>query len=357
MAISILGLLQHRDGSEYSHPTSPFDTGFILRQARLYEGYGYDRVLIGQNAYAPDPLAIAAFVAANTDTLKFMIAHRPGFVAPTMAARMFATLDQMSSGRCAAHLISAGNDKETQCDGDFLTKEQRYARSLEYVGILRRVWDSTAPIDHDGQFYAFRQAFCPVKPTRPIPIFWGGSSDPAIAAGAQCADIYAFGGGAQRDIAALVARVRMAAACHHRRPTFCMSMRIIMADSEAAAWRRADEIRDAIGAFRAAGGSIGRDKGEVGTRALTAAAASDRQDSCLWNGLTAAVQGRTHATALVGTPDQLTETLLAYHQIGIRHFILTGFEPLADSRAIGEALIPRLRRAAPPTQTLEEATS
>ena len=38
--------------------------------------------------------------------------------------------------------------------------------------------------------------------------------------------------------------------------------------------------------------------------------------------------------------------LLAYHAVGISHFILTGFEPLEDTAAIGRELIPRLRAAA-----------
>ena len=49
-----------------------------------------------------------------------MVAHRPGFIAPTLAARQFATFDQLSGGRAAIHVISGGSPAEQQQDGDFL---------------------------------------------------------------------------------------------------------------------------------------------------------------------------------------------------------------------------------------------
>ena len=68
-----------------------------------------------------------------------MLAHRPGFTAPTLAARQIATLDQFSRGRLAVHFISGGSDSEQQRDGDFLDFTTRYARTDEYLGILRRI--------------------------------------------------------------------------------------------------------------------------------------------------------------------------------------------------------------------------
>ena len=39
-----------------------------------------------------------------------LLAHRPGFVAPTVAARKLASFDQLSGGRVAVHIISGGSD-------------------------------------------------------------------------------------------------------------------------------------------------------------------------------------------------------------------------------------------------------
>jgi alkanesulfonate monooxygenase len=349
MSIAVLGLLYHANQSEFRPAEKPFDPDFIRSHARLHDDAGFDGVLIGQNARWPDPLSIAANVAACTENLRFMIAHRPGFIAPTMAARMFATIDRLSGGRAIANIITAASDAETQNDGDFLTKDQRYARSREYVEILRKVWTSAAPVDHHGDFYSFEKAFSETKPvqTPAIPIFWGGASDRAIAFGAECADVFAMGPGTIERTGRLVNAVRAAAAPFGRAPEFLMTMRVIMAPTTEAAWRKARDTLDAIVAFQNAGGVIGRAKGEGDARAAAEAeAARDGADPCLWTELTVATRGRTAATALVGSPDEICRALLRYHAIGVSRFILTGFDPVADTAAIGRELIPMLKAAA-----------
>jgi alkanesulfonate monooxygenase len=349
MSIEVLGLLYYADQTEYRPAAKPFDADFIREHAKLHDDLGFDGVLIGQNARSPDPLSIAANVTACTRRLNFMIAHRPGFVAPTVAARMFATIDRLSGGRVAAHVIAGASDDETRNDGDFLTKDQRYRRGREYVDILRAIWTSASPFDHAGEFYAFEQAFCEARPIRrpTIPVYWGGGSELAIQLGAACADIYAMGPGTLRKTAGLVNAVRAIATPLGRSPDFLMTMRVIMAATEAEAWDKARTILDAVVAFQDAGGVVGRAKGDIDRRIVAEAqAARGGGDPHLWTELTVATHGRAAATALVGTPEQISDALSRYHEIGISRFILTGFEPIADTIAIGRELIPRLKAAA-----------
>ena len=97
-----------------------------------------------------------------TERLGVMLAHRPGFVAPTLAARTLATIDQLSRGRASVHIISGADDVEQRRDGDFLDKSERYARSDEYVGLLRLLWTSDAPFDHEpaSRVARDRRGFC-----------------------------------------------------------------------------------------------------------------------------------------------------------------------------------------------------
>src|SRR5215203_2547236 len=88
------------------------DPGCTVRFARAHEDWGFDRVLIGYGSSTPDSTQVAAHVAAHTDRLGLLVAHRPGFVAPTLASCTFATLDQFSGGRIAVHVISGGQDAE-----------------------------------------------------------------------------------------------------------------------------------------------------------------------------------------------------------------------------------------------------
>ncbi|MDX2223363.1 MAG: LLM class flavin-dependent oxidoreductase, partial [Rhodospirillaceae bacterium] len=199
MPIEITGLVHHNAGSMIApRKVSEFDLSAIAQSAKIQEDAGFDRVLIANAAIMPDSMSIATFVAASTTRLKLMIAHRPGFIAPTMAARMLATIDQISRGRASVHIIAGASDAELRADGDYLTKEQRYYRCQEYIGILRKIWSSATPVTHEGVHYKFEKAFAEVKPVNgvSIPVFWGGSSDTAVDIGVQSADIYALTGDA-----------------------------------------------------------------------------------------------------------------------------------------------------------------
>ena len=122
--------------------------------------------------------------------------HRPGFTQPTVAARQLATLDQLLGGRVAVHIITGGADEEMARDGDTKSvKAERYARTDEYLTILRQEWTAAQPFDHQGTFYDIRQAFSAIKPDN-LPVFFGGSSAEAIEVAGRHADVYALWGAA-----------------------------------------------------------------------------------------------------------------------------------------------------------------
>lgn len=341
----VFGLLPFVDESELQPASAGFDADFVRRMAQTYDRLGYERVLIAQSAKSPDGMTVAAHVAAITTRLKFMIAHRPGFVAPTLAARMLATIDQMSAGRAGVHIITATNDKETQGDGDFLTKDRRYQRSREYVQLLRKSWANDGPFSHEGDFYRLEGADSMIRPVDgTVPIFWGGSSDLGVAYGGECADVYALGGMTLERTASLIEDVRAAARPHGRTPRFLMSIRIVIADSDKAAWARADDIVAQLKA-RTAKANVGLGSGSdesAQKRIAEAVAARSADDPRLWGGVIEATGGRSHAMALVGGPDELAETLRAYEAIGVNDVLLRGFDNMADAEMIGHHLIPRL---------------
>src|SRR6202167_541210 len=135
MPVEFIGMISTRDQSE-------------IRQTA-----GFDRVLIGYSSSQPDGLQVAAYAAAHTERLGFLVAHRPGFVAPTLAARQFTTLDQFTGGRIAVHIITGGHDAEQRADGDYLTKDERYARTDEYLDVVKLAWTQDQPFDYHGTYY------------------------------------------------------------------------------------------------------------------------------------------------------------------------------------------------------------
>src|SRR6267143_2715760 len=182
MPVELIGMIGVRpegaDGAAVHVIGGAIDREWTRDFAQAHERAGFDRVLVGYTSTSADGFLVAAYAASVTERLSYLLAHRPGFVAPTLAARKAATLDHFTGGRLALHVITGGSDAEQSRDGDWLDHDTRYRRTDEYLDVLRRMWTSPEPFDHEGEFYRFAKAYSEVKPLRPgsIPLYFGGAS-------------------------------------------------------------------------------------------------------------------------------------------------------------------------------------
>jgi alkanesulfonate monooxygenase len=320
---------------------------FIELSAKVHEQAGFDRVLVAFHSSAPDSTMIAAHIAYVAPKLHLMIAHRPGFVSPTVAARQLATLDQLTRGRVGVHIISGGDDEELKRDGDFLTKEERYERTGEYLDVVKRVWTSEEPFDHAGKHYHFERAYSQVRPLQDphIPIYFGGASDAAIKVAGKHADIYALWGETYAQVRELTTRVKAEAFKHGRQIRFSLSLRPIIAATEEAAWKKADTILETAQALIEKTGfkRNAPPANEGSLRLLEAARKGIRLDKRLWTGLAALTGAKGNSTSLVGTPEQVADALLDYRDLGVSTFLIRGFDPIVDAEDYGKVLIPLTR--------------
>ncbi len=350
--LEILGLISTQYASETHAAAGPLiDKSYVGALALAHESGNFDRVLIGYHSSAPDGFQVAAYAAAKTTRLAFLLAHRPGFVAPTLAARQLATLDQFSDGRLAVHIITGGSDAEQARDGDFLTKEQRYARTGEYIDVLKKTWTSTAPFDHRGPYYEVRDSFSAVKPVQQphLPVFFGGSSDEAIAVAGKHANVYALFGETLAGVHETLTKVRASAAANGREGQirFSLSLRPILGRTEEEAWNRAQRIleeakalkeRGTVSLFRAA-----KNESTGSQRLQHTASGGAIRDKRLWTEIAKLTGAQGNSTSLVGTPEQVVDALLDYYDLGITKFLFRGFDPLEDAIDYGRNLLPLLR--------------
>lgn len=348
MSVDIIGMIQSQKQSEIHAPTGPvIDRDYVRAFAQAHEAAGFDRILVPHHSTGPSAALTISYAATVTERIHFMLAHRPGFTAPTLAAREIATLDQFSGGRLGVHFISGGSDSEQQRDGDFLGHDERYARTEEYLSILRRIWTEDQPFDHEGRYYRFNQGFSEVKPVQKphVPIYFGGASDAAIPVAGRHADVYALWGESLDQVRDLTTRVRAEAARHGREIRFSVSFRPVLAETEEKAWARADAILERTRALRLEQGYSrgGPQQSEGARRLLAAADKGDRVDRRLWTAIARETGGRSNSTGLVGTPEQVAEALLDYYDLGVTTFLIRGFDPLEDVVDYGRELIPRVR--------------
>jgi alkanesulfonate monooxygenase len=315
---------------------------YLAEFTRAHEGAGFDSVLVGYYAASAEGFNVALYAAMQTKKISFLIAHRPGFVAPTLAARKIATFDQLTDGRLHIHIIAGTSDKEQQADGDFLAKEDRYRRASEYLTVMRRVWTAIEPFDYEGEFYKIKGAHSDVRPyQQPYPpLYFGGSSTGALVMGAEHCDVFAMYGEPLSETAVRIADFRQRAMAHRRAANFNISFRPIIAPSEGEAWDKARKLLADIEANT----KILQPQNESAQRLFGMAGKSDVFDERLWMGIARATGAPGNTTCLVGTPEQVAQAIMKYYRLGADFFLLRGFDPLNDVREFGRELIPMIKQ-------------
>src|SRR6202451_2281631 len=154
MPVEFIGIAHTAEASETIAPVGPVvQPDYLYRLALAHEHSGFDRVLIAHSSSSPDGFIVADQVLNATTRLGVLLAHRPGFIAPTIAARKFATIDAFYPGRIALHVITGGDDGDQARDGDFTDKATRYRRTDEFLDVVELEWSSEQHFSYDGEFY------------------------------------------------------------------------------------------------------------------------------------------------------------------------------------------------------------
>lgn len=210
--------------------------------------------------------------------------------------------------------------------------------------MVRRIWTASEPFDHEGRYYRFKGAWSAVKPLqKPYPkLFFGGSSEGALAMGAEHCDTYAIYGEPLRETAERIVDFRQRAAVFGRSPGFNISFRPIIAPTEGEAWDKARRVLQDIG--RAGLPKQAQDKSAE--RMLAIAARGDVHDERLWLPIAAASGAKGNTSCLVGTARQVADAMLEYYRLGVASFLIRGFDPIADTTEFGRELIPMLKEGA-----------
>src|SRR5437588_11246880 len=308
---------------------------YLVDFARAHDEAGFDLALVGYSSSSAEGFLVALHAAAHTKRLGYLVAHRPGFVAPTLMARKIATFDHVSSGLLAVHIITGKSDDEQQGDGDFSPKDERYLRAAEYLELMQLTWSSERPFDFSGQFYRVKGAASDIRPLqKPHPLlFFGGASPGALAMGARLCDVYAIYAEPLASTRERVKQFRAQAAAFGRTPGFNVSVRPIIAPSEGAAWDKANKL---LAAMTGAKGwsrqeAMSGPVDNAGKRLMGFALERDVHDERLWMPIARATGALGNTSCLVGTPEQVAGAVLEYYKLGIGSVLIRGFAPFNDT--------------------------
>jgi alkanesulfonate monooxygenase SsuD/methylene tetrahydromethanopterin reductase-like flavin-dependent oxidoreductase (luciferase family) len=110
---------------------------YLGQVARSAEQLGYEAVLTPTGTWCEDAWIFTAALSQVTRRLKFLVAFRPGFISPTLAAHQAATFQRISGGRLLLNIVTGGDSAEQRRYGDHLDHDQRYQRTQEFIAVLR----------------------------------------------------------------------------------------------------------------------------------------------------------------------------------------------------------------------------
>jgi alkanesulfonate monooxygenase len=325
----------------------------LRRIVEAAEAEGYESLLIptrftnglfDETAPLAETWTMATALIAVTKRIRFLVAVRPGFIAPGLFAQMAATLDQISGGRLDINVVPGGIQGEFERLGVTIDHDKRYEQGEEFIAALRALWARPEPVVFEGRTVRLKGAMVSPGPVGSGPRFYvGGASARALEFAARGADVYLAWIQPLADIAALLERVRAAYAATRRRPDFGLRTHLVVRDTEREAWEAAEELmsqvdEEVVAQRQAAYAGTPM----VGQQAQLRATFRD-QAPRLWNGIS---KVRVNlGTAIVGDPEQVAVELLGYWRLGIDEFILSGFPHEEESHRVAVEVLPRLREA------------
>jgi len=326
----------------------PSSMEHFTRVARSAEKAGFDYVLVPTTEICWEAWVTASYLAAKTETLKFLVALKPGYIHPVQLAKMVGTFDQISGGgRIYINLIAGMSAADARAEGQIPSKEQRYEQMEEEIRMLRRLV-SEEQVTFEGKYYHVHEPTINPKATqKPYPPFFlGGGSEMAAEISARYSSTHLFWGDYPARIAEQVKELRERAARHDRTDElrFAMRLQIICRESEAEAWAHAERlVADAqANKARMAQRRAGFDSAaNVRPRELAAVAGNKLTDH-LWSGISDVRAGA--GTAVVGTPRQVAAQLQEFIDAGCSGFCLSGYPHADEAEIFGRHVMPLLRR-------------
>jgi alkanesulfonate monooxygenase SsuD/methylene tetrahydromethanopterin reductase-like flavin-dependent oxidoreductase (luciferase family) len=313
------------------------DVSQTMNLARLADVLGYDslwvadHLMLGHENAIMEGWTTLAALAGSTQRARLGMIHQGHFFRhPAIAAKMTATLDQISGGRFI-YFIDGGYGRQEHLAYGLPypeTMEERVAEVVAGLEVTLALWQADKPVTLDHGRYQLHEATCTPRPLQqPHPPVWFGEAHPALLA--ACAR---YGQGWNTVPVALPELERrmaaLDAACRAEGRT-------------AAALEKSLEIQILVAPDRAA---LRHQLQAMIDLAPLPEPASALQD--FLSGKTDDLPTTLTDTQIIGTPDEVTQRIRAYVDLGISHFLFWFMDAPSDTglRLFAEQVAPRFRK-------------
>jgi len=322
----------------------------LADQALALERHGWKGALLGSGWGRPDTFTVAAALAARTRSFEPLIAIRPGYWQPAQFACAAATLDHLSGGRVRVNIVS-GQDGVAEYGDREGDSAQRYARTREFMQLVRRLW-TEEHVDFRGEYFqvsdSTAQPRIVARAGRPHPkLYFGGASEAAERVAATEADVQLFWGEPLAGVAERIERLRALARSlgrAHAPLEFGLRITTLVRDTTEQAWADAQAKVARMAESQGAGWNDHHGPVAVGQRRLLDLhERGEVLDDNLYTAPGKFGGGGAGTTWLVGSAADVARSLRKYQDLGISHFVLSDTPYLQEIQRQGDQLLPLLR--------------
>lgn len=309
---------------------------------RHAEESGIDSLLVDFGFAKPDPMLLAAILGQGARKIKFILAYRSGLFSPAVFVQQLNTLSALINGRLLLNIVAGYSPEEQRGYGDFLSHDERYERTEEFLAACRAFWNGEAEVNFNGKHYRIEKGKLKtpfVSPDRSSPeIIIGGGSAQAQRLALREGTCWMQLADAPEKVRAGISTVLESGVeaglrlCIIARPTHDEAV---------------EATRSLIGGEHHARKLDGQTAFIQKTDSVSFKAAYQRGDTewltpNLWTGAVR-FQGPT-AISLVGSPAEIADAIMGYKEIGISQFIISGWPKLNEMIYFGQEVLPLIRQ-------------
>ncbi|WP_328631444.1 LLM class flavin-dependent oxidoreductase [Streptomyces sp. NBC_00356] len=281
----------------------------------------------------------AAGLLAATERIRVFATVHSALIPPMVAAKQLATLDRIGGGRAGLNIVAGWYQAEYEAFGLDLpgSPEQRYGHAQEWWDLVRTLWASEAPFDHDGTYFPqLRGLHTSPRPVHgTMPVINAAVSPAGRGFATRNADYLLTAAFDPRRGAALVDSVREAAAREGGRDIGVLSNAYVVcrpthAEAEEFLRYYAQENADWDGVDTVMSGQ------GINPQSFT------QEQIDMFRPRFAAGHG---GHPLVGTPDEIADTLVAFAESGVSGIALSFVDYLGELEYFASEVVPRLEKA------------
>ena len=156
----------------------------VREVAEWSDDAGIEGILVYTDNSLVDPWQVSQVILCSTSNLAPLVALQPVYMHPYTAAKMVTTFSYLFNRRVYLNMVAGGFRNDLIALDDCTEHDDRYDRIVEYVSIMKCLFDEPGPLTFTGDYYTVKNLILKprIRPELVPEVFVSGTSRAGVAA-------------------------------------------------------------------------------------------------------------------------------------------------------------------------------